>query len=156
MAKIRKCGYELRCMWDCEFDMLKLSEILKYVNNHPLMKNVTLNPRDAFYGGRTENIAAYYKVQRNEKIKYTDIRSLYPYTCKRDQFPVGHPKIYVSDESRELTGGHLNNLVRIEGLVKCSVLRPRNLYLPLLPIKMNDRLMFVLCRSPIFRDLGSK
>ena len=34
-----------------------------------------------------------------------------------------------------------------EGLVKCSILPPRDLYIPLLPTHINDKLMFVLCRT---------
>ena len=39
------------------------------------MNKVTLNPRDAFYGGRTENIAAYYKVERAENIVLKNSRN---------------------------------------------------------------------------------
>jgi hypothetical protein len=38
----------------------------------------------------------------------------------------------------------LNNT---NGLIKCKVLAPDNLYHPVLPQKMNNKLMFVLCRS---------
>lgn len=34
----------------------------------------------------------------------------------------------------------------LEGLVKCTVLPPRNLYIPLLPAKINNKLVFTLCR----------
>ena len=33
-----------------------------------------------------------------------------------------------------------------EGLIKCKVLPPRGLRIPLLPCYINDKLMFVLCR----------
>ena len=35
----------------------------------------------------------------------------------------------------------------IKGLVKAKVLPPRNLYIPLLPVRMHNRLVFALCRS---------
>lgn len=34
-----------------------------------------------------------------------------------------------------------------EGLIKCSILPPQNFYHPVLPTKMNNKLMFVLCRT---------
>ena len=36
---------------------------------------------------------------------------------------------------------------KIEGLVKCKVLPPRGLYIPLLHSHINKKLMFVLCRK---------
>ena len=149
LEKIHECGYEVRYMWECDFNKVKREnpEIAQYVKNHPIMSRVTLNPRDAFFGGRTENIIPFYKVKDGEKIKYTDICSLYPYVCKRGKFSIGHPRVYMGSECNELTCGDDNNLSRVEGLVKCKILPPRDLYLPLLPVKMNGRLLFALCRS---------
>ena len=36
---------------------------------------------------------------------------------------------------------------KFEGLVKCKVLPPRGLHIPLLPSRINKKLMFVLCRK---------
>ena len=136
-------------MWECEFDRRKVKnpEIAKYVNNHPLISNIILNPRDAFFGGRTENITVHYKVREGESNKYIDICSLYPYICKRGRFPLGHPDIYVGKQCEFLTRGNNNDLSRVDGLLKCKVLAPRDLFLPLLPVKMHNRLLFALCRS---------
>ncbi len=82
-----------------------------------------------------------------EKILYTDICSLYPFICKTGKLPLHHPDIHVGSECNSLTGGNNNNLSRVEGLVKCRVLPPRSLNLPVLPIKMHGRLLFPLCRS---------
>ena len=111
------------------------------------MCKITLDPRDAFFGGRTENIVTSYRATPGEEIKYTDICSLYPYICKRGRLPIGHPRIYSGEECTALTGGQNNNLANVEGLVKCRVLPPRNLLLPVLPVKMHNRLIFGLCRS---------
>ena len=35
----------------------------------------------------------------------------------------------------------------MEGLVKCTILPPQNLFLPVLPIRMHNKLLFPLCRS---------
>ena len=80
-------------------------------------------------------------------IKYTDICSLYPYICKRGRYSIGHPRIYIGRECAQLTGGRNNDLSRVEGLVKCKVLLPRNLLLPVLPVKMHSLLLFALCRT---------
>ncbi|XP_031789027.1 uncharacterized protein LOC116417974 [Nasonia vitripennis] len=149
IAQIQQLGYETREIWECEFDRVKREnpEIAKYVSEHPLISKITLNPRDAFFGGRTENFVAVYDAKPGERILYTDICSLYPYICKRGRFPLGHPKVYVGEESDELTGGNLNNFSAIDGLVKCKVLPPRKLYQPLLPLRMHGKLLFALCRT---------
>jgi len=48
-----------------------------------------LNPKDAFFGGRTN---ATKLMVKNKKIKYIDVCSLYPTVMYYDNYPVGHPK----------------------------------------------------------------
>lgn len=135
-------GYAVEEMWECQFrKLLKVNkEIEAYTENHALLTNAPLNPRDAFYGGRTGNTFEYYKCRQDEKIKYVDVCSLYPWVCKYGKFPVGHPKVYVGKECLKV------NLEKIDGAIKCKILPPQQLYHPILPAKMNNKLMFVLCR----------
>jgi hypothetical protein len=49
-----------------------------------------LEPRDAFYGGRTE---AFTLFQKDQDISYVDVTSLYPYINKTGKIPIGHPEI---------------------------------------------------------------
>jgi hypothetical protein len=49
-----------------------------------------LEPRDAFYGGRTE---AFTLFQKDKDISYVDVTSLYPYINKTGKIPIGHPEI---------------------------------------------------------------
>ena len=49
-----------------------------------------LEPRDAFYGGRTE---AFTLFQKDQDISYVDVTSLYPYINKTGKIPIGHPQI---------------------------------------------------------------
>jgi len=60
--------------------------------------------------------------------------SLYPYICKTGKFPVGHPKVYVGEECRELIGPSGIEIDKMEDLVYCAVLAPRTLYYPILPV----------------------
>lgn len=43
----------------------------EYTENHPLLVNTPLNPRDAFFGGRTGNTKLYYKAREGEKLNIT-------------------------------------------------------------------------------------
>ena len=71
---------------------------------------------------------------------YLDFTSLYPSVQKKNIFPVGHPQIYIgNDECRKI------DLKNVMGLVKCTVLPPRNLLFPVLPVRIEGKLIFPLC-----------
>ncbi|XP_055390586.1 uncharacterized protein LOC129619368 [Condylostylus longicornis] len=140
--RLRKLGYDVIEMWQCEFNSLISKEEASYLKNHPLVQHAPLNPRDAFYGGRTGNVYNYYKCKEEGKIKYIDICSLYPWVCKYGKFPIGHPQIYVGESI--CSALKLNNM---DGILKCKILPPTNLLHPVLLLKQNNKLMFSLCRS---------
>ncbi|XP_054257107.1 uncharacterized protein LOC128982090 [Macrosteles quadrilineatus] len=141
MDRLANTLYEVIEMWECDFLVLKKQENLSYLENHPVLNNVPLIPRDAFYGGRTGNTKTYHECESGEEIKYVDVCSLYPYVCKYGKYPVGHPTVYVGDA--ECRGRGLS----VEGLLKCKILPPVDLYHPVLPSRMHGKLMFVLCRK---------
>ncbi|KAJ8909768.1 hypothetical protein NQ315_007965 [Exocentrus adspersus] len=117
--RLRQQGHEVIEIWECDFrrQLLQNKEICTYTDNHPLLVNTPLNLRDAFFWGRTGNTYEYYK-------------------CKDG----GENQVMI-DECSPLSDG-------VEGLIiKCTIIPPQNLYHPVLPIKMNDKLMFVLCRK---------
>lgn len=140
-AKLSGGEYELVEMWECEFYKLKKEKNLKHLDNLPILNTLPLNPRDAFFGGRTGNSKVYHKCEAGEEIRYVDVCSLYPWVCKYGKFPIAHPRIHVGDEECRKRG------IGVEGLIKCKVLPPRDLYHPVLPVKLHDKLMFILCRS---------
>ncbi|KAF4527433.1 hypothetical protein B566_EDAN016063 [Ephemera danica] len=99
-----------------------------------------LDPRDAYYGGRTESFRLYHEAFDNgEEMDYVDFVSLYPAILMYYPSPIGHCKIHLGPQFPDIT--------KIHGIVKCDILPPRNLYIPLLPAKFHDKLLFVLCRS---------
>ncbi|XP_030762206.1 uncharacterized protein LOC115887022 [Sitophilus oryzae] len=82
----------------------------------------------------------YYKCRDGEQIKYVDVCSLYPWVNKYGKYPVGHPEVIVGSEKCSKL-----NLRETDGLIKCRILPPQQLIHPVLPVKLNDKLMFVLC-----------
>lgn len=147
--KIQSSGYKLTVMWECEFDRLIKSddEMKEFVNSDTVLTRLPLDPRQAFFGGRTESYVTLYDVKEGEKIRYVDVCSLYPYICKNGKFPVGHPRVYAGEKAcRELTGPDYD-LGTIEGIVLCSVLPPTDLYHPVLPVHIGKKMVFALCRS---------
>ena len=99
-----------------------------------LIHRVPLNPRDAYFGGRTNAIKLYYEVDEMERIHYIDITSMYPSVMSHpDNFdPVGPPTILKK---------HRDVFVPLDelfGLMKCQVQPPTNLYHPLLPTRLKS------------------
>jgi hypothetical protein len=110
-------------------------DIKKCIDNSSVSSPIT--PRDGLYGGRCDAFTLYKKAIDGVKIKYIDIQSLYPYCCKVKRYPVGHPEVILNVEGLDVS--------EFEGLVKCRVLPPDNLYHPVLPMHMGDKLLFPLC-----------
>ena len=101
-----------------------------------------LNPRDAFFGGRTNVTKLTYDFKEGEKGKYVDFVSLYPTVQFYMDYPVGHPEKILLPNSYDTSWF---------GFVKCKILPPGNLYHPVLPVKMkcgdSEKLLFALCKT---------
>ena len=101
-----------------------------------------MNTPDALYGGRTEAMRLYYKIKEGEEsVQYCDI-SLYPYICKYFKFPIGHPIIHVGDACADIEA-----CLKMEGLMKCKIVPPTNLYHTVLLYRYDKKLLFCLCRT---------
>ncbi|XP_055714798.1 uncharacterized protein LOC129808916 [Phlebotomus papatasi] len=139
---IRQLGYNLVSIWECEFRrMLESDPVLaERLNNHPEVVDSGFDLRSAVYGGRTEVFRTYYKCRPGDKIYYYDFTSLYPWANKYSKYFVGHPKIIKDIPSQE-------EVLRHDGVVKCTILPPKGLYIPCLPFRCNNRLFFPLCRK---------
>ena len=109
----------------------------QFITNNPIIE--ALKPRDALYGGRTNAFQLYYKCKPNEKIKYYDFTSLYPAVQKQEVYPIGHPKIITKFVNNEIS--------KFFGLIKCKVVSPARLYAPVLPARINHKLVFTLCQQ---------
>jgi len=71
-----------------------------------------------------------------------------PGILKTDAFPIGNPDIYIGQDYTELIEAARNyNFSSVEGLVRCKVLPPRDLFHPVLPYRVRGKLLFALCRS---------
>ncbi len=90
------------------------------------------------YGGRTQAFKLYHKCTDNEKIRYIDYTSLYPYIQKYGIFPVGHPRV--------LTENFDYSVNAYFGILKIKILPPKNLLIPALPTRIDGKLYFTLCK----------
>jgi len=83
------------------------------------------NMRKAYYGGRTE----IFKL-RGKNLNYYDVNSLYPYVMRNKPMPVGLP---IKDFSMK---------VEDFGIANCEITAPKDLHIPLLPHRVNGKLIF--------------
>ena len=126
-------------MWECEFSLLQNTNFDIYDFVKSLNIEQPLEPRDAFFGGRTEMFRKYCRATQDSVILYYDVCSLYPYICKYGDFPIGHPEIYTPET------GFPTSIDSLTGFIKLVILPPKQLFFPVLPIKINEKLYFGLC-----------
>ncbi len=104
--------------------------------------DIPLNPRNAFYGVRTNASTLYFKSDGKTKMRYYDINSLYPFINKTAKTVVKHPKVHAGEEACMKLPWQ-----SMDGLMKVTVLPPRGLAFPVLPYRMHKKLIFFLCFS---------
>ena len=135
---IESLGMKYVCMWEHEFRETYRNdpELRHYLQNLDITHR--LDPRESFFGGRTNASQLYYRTKEDEKIEYVDFTSLYPWVNKTCQYPVGHPEVITSD---------FKDLDQYFEIAKSRILPPRGLYHPVLPYKSNGKLKFPLCQT---------
>ena len=130
-------GFKVIEKWEHEYilDLKQNAEFSKFCAEQDDL--APINPRDAFFGGRTNATTLYYKASEGEIVSYADVCSLYPWVNKYGKYPIGHPEILTTNLSSDIS--------QYEGVIKCKVLPPKHLYHPVLPVRLGSKLMFPLC-----------
>ena len=95
-----------------------------------------LNPRKAFYRGRTNAIQLYHQAVGDEEIHYNDYTSLYPWVNKYGTYPTGHPTIIYEPRT--------------------TVLPPTDLLHPVLPYRHEEKFTFPLCCSCVKENMSKQ
>ena len=132
--------YQVVTMWECDWQRMKdENQVPPHIKTLPGIDDyVPLDPREAFTGGRTNATCLLYDCNEHEKIKYVDFTSLYPWVNKYGIYPLGHPEVITSN---------FKPVSNYFGLIRCKILPPTDLFHPVLPSKINGKLMFPLCRT---------
>ena len=78
-----------------ENDLYRAKNVVKLQNSAVDVKRYSsLQPREVFVGGRTENFARHWSRKAEcQEFKYVDVCSLYPYVNARSVSPLGHPDL---------------------------------------------------------------
>jgi len=141
----QRSGYKVITKWECDWeqDLKDNPEVTNYFEAHPTTHTPALNLRGALCGGRTSALRMYHKADlaKGEKIKMADVISEYPNANLRGVYPYGHTAIFLEGDP------DMPPVDTWNGVIKCTILPPRDLFLPVLPYKCNGKLMFPLCRS---------
>jgi hypothetical protein len=136
---LRGRGFNMIEMWECEMkrELEQDEDMRSFFDNYKLID--PLEPREAFFGGRTNAAKLYHQCEEDEKVRYVDFTSLYPWANKTTRTIVDHPRIITENFDEDIS--------TYFGLIKCTVLPPRGLFHPVLPYRTQGKLMFPLCKT---------
>jgi hypothetical protein len=139
---LEAAGYQVIELWGCQLDGLrkKCPELDLYFQRTTIKP--PMDPRWAFFGGRTNATKLLHIFRNGAKGHYGDVNSLYPATLMYDAFPIGHP-IHITENFQRIT----KRDKPYKGLIFCTVVPPRKLLHPVLPYKSNGKTTFPLCRT---------
>jgi len=145
-AYLRECGYTVIEKWGCEFqnDQKTDPELIAFLSEFEIVS--PLEPRDAFFGGRTGATTLYANAEgEGEDIAYVDFTSLYPWVNKYGIYPVGFPYTIFNPEDQDIS--------HYFGIAKVDILAPEFLFHPVLPVREGGKLTFPLCRSCVKEEM---
>lgn len=139
--------FNLISVWECEVnEQLKFDKDMKSFFDKTFSFG-PLDPRDAFFGGRTaplQMVCDLSGTDGSRELSYLDVQSLYPFTNFTTEYPIGTPDIKIFTRHVNWTQSSDNPF---KGLLKIVVLPPTDLFIPVIPAKFDDRLLFPLCRT---------
>ena len=138
---IKSVGYNHVSIYECQLN--KNKEFQQFAKDFEQEIVEPINPRDAFYGGRTNATKLLYNFKENECGRYVDFCSLYPTVQYYKKYPIGHP-VKIHNPKKYCKKSWY-------GLIKCKVIAPRKLYHPVLPQRIKtdsyEKLVFTLCKK---------
>ena len=137
---IKNAGYNHVSTHECQ--LAKNKDFQKFTKNFTQEVVEPLNPKDAFYGGRTNATKLLYNFKDNECGRYDDFCSLYQTVQYYLKYPIRHPTKILNHEKYDKSW---------YGLIKCKVVPPGKLYHPVFPQRIKadnyEKLIFTLCKA---------
>ncbi|KAL3071834.1 hypothetical protein niasHT_031025 [Heterodera trifolii] len=141
-------------IWECEInDQLKKNERMKAFFDDLSNERGPLDPRLAYCGGRTGPLRLFAEPAEDEKISVFDIVSLYPWVNYDTDYPIGIPTIIHTNADEKNVNWTKPEHLQYRGLYRVRVIPPRGLRVPVLPMKIDERLLFSCCHrcAALFR-----
>ena len=138
-------GFKLTSLYVCQ---LPEKFMIYYKENAELIRTRRkMDLAQAYVGGRTESFTRYMKKQEHLHIGYYDVQSLYPTCLAQKDMVAGEFRIIRPDPSdleeitQSIRAGELH------GMICCDILPKNDLFIPLLPIRVDKTIFFSLCRT---------
>jgi hypothetical protein len=164
LETLKYLGFKVHVVWSCTPSVQKIRKKEAQLDQAEVEKKHShIEVRDAYFGGRTNAIRLKEVFGKNSAAGYVDFCSLYPYVMKYGTYPIGHPQRIFQNfrplhfkfcyeepcAYLDMKGPCYNSHVVFPyfGLIKAELLPPRGLLFPVLPVKINNKLMFPLCRT---------
>ncbi|KAL3068931.1 hypothetical protein niasHT_039070 [Heterodera trifolii] len=141
-------------IWECEInDQLKKNDEMKVFFDDLANERGPLDPRLAYCGGRTGPLRLFAEASADEKISVFDIVSLYPWVNYDTAYPIGVPTIIRPSAEEMIVNWTKPEHLSYQGLYRVRVIPPRGLRIPVLPMKIDERLLFSCCHrcAALFR-----
>ena len=142
--EIRDAGYQLTVVWECDFRLFLTRNKTISTELESLDVSERMNPRDALFGGRCEAFVLYCKPEKSKFLEpdtfldLYDFVSLYPSVQHSYAFPIGNYQVITQNFS---------TIHEYFGVAKVRILPPRKLLIPVLPLRIGERLVFCLCHK---------
>ena len=132
-------GYDVKIIWECDWDVevRTNADLRQFLDTQEIVG--PLQPRNAFFGGRTNAVKLHHVADPDQEIDYIDVTSLYPWENKKGEYPVEHPDVIVNPDDQDIH--------HYFGIAKVEILPPYNLYHPVLPHRHKGKLTFPLCQA---------
>ena len=143
---LRQRGYDIKVMWECDWDMevRTNAELRHFLDTLEIVD--PLQPRNAFFGGRTNAVKLHHVANQAEQIEHIDVTSLYPWVNKTQEYPVGHPQVIVNPDNQDIH--------HYFGMAKVDILPPYELYHLVLTHRHKGKLTFPLCQACMEEEMG--
>lgn len=124
---LRAAGYTVVEKWECEYKQVKQTDpdLQAFLKTHEAVP--PLEPRDAFFGGRTGATTLYAKAEPGEEILYKDFTSLYFWVNTYCEYPLGLPERYLNPSNQDIHSYF--------GLALVDVIATERLFHPVLPVR---------------------
>ena len=145
----------IQTIWECQYNQMRQSDEFQFFyKNHlkprPLYR---LSVRESIRGGFNDCFALKWMQSENlnESFQVLDMNMQYSFIAMTKQFFVGKYDIVIGKEIENISYKNGNfylkgNSKPVNGLMQISILPPKNLFYPFLPIKLkNEKTVFTLC-----------
>ena len=92
----------------------------------------------------------HYKIREDVESTVQRYNESLPVHLQILQVPIDHPIIQVGDACADIEA-----CLKMQGLMKCKIVPPKDLYHPVLPYRCDKKLLFCLCRTCVLEHNAS-